>query len=118
MTADEPGPRARSAAPGSAWQLRGACRQTDSAVFFEAEGERAGARAARAATAKAICRECPVLEPCRRYALEAEEPYGIWGGLTPVERDSVRSYAIPSQPSRRAPQEAAETPRNRHLRLA
>ena len=32
------------------------------------------------------CRRCPVLEQCRRHALEVQEPYGIWGGLTEYER--------------------------------
>ena len=29
---------------------------------------------------------CPVLTQCRQYALDAAEPYGIWGGMTPLER--------------------------------
>nr|WP_308213010.1 WhiB family transcriptional regulator [Nocardia amikacinitolerans] len=28
----------------------------------------------------------PVREQCRDYALAADEPNGIWGGLTPRER--------------------------------
>ncbi|KAA2264969.1 WhiB family transcriptional regulator [Solihabitans fulvus] len=117
------------------WQLRGACRGTDSAVFYDPEGERGIARARRAAKAKAICRVCPVLEQCRRHALETQEPYGIWGGLTPVERDSILSVAQRHRPapaeqpdtasSLRAvppqqdaePDRAARRPSGRHLRL-
>jgi WhiB family transcriptional regulator, redox-sensing transcriptional regulator len=40
--------------------------------------------------AKQICRSCPVLEACRNYALDAPEPYGIWGALTPSERQRLR----------------------------
>ncbi|NBW17084.1 MAG: WhiB family transcriptional regulator [Caulobacteraceae bacterium] len=40
--------------------------------------------------AKSLCGECPIIDECRMYALEAEEPYGIWGGLTPEERRSFR----------------------------
>ncbi len=40
----------------------------------------------RADRAKAICQLCPVLEQCRRHALAAREPYGVWGGLTEEER--------------------------------
>lgn len=32
------------------------------------------------AHAQLICAQCPVKEPCLRYALSAKEPAGIWGG--------------------------------------
>lgn len=39
--------------------------------------------------AKKICGRCPSLESCRDYGLKHEE-HGIWGGLTPVERNEIR----------------------------
>jgi WhiB family redox-sensing transcriptional regulator len=36
--------------------------------------------------AKNLCSTCPLLQECRTYAIEAKEPYGIWGGLTVEER--------------------------------
>lgn len=71
------------------WQLHGACRGEDSAVFFHPDGERGRARAQRESRAKEICRTCPVLAQCRRHALEVAEPYGIWGGLSESERDML-----------------------------
>jgi len=71
------------------WQMRGACRGMDSAFFFHPEGERGPARAHREARAKEVCRRCPVLEQCRRHALSAHEPYGVWGGLSESERDEI-----------------------------
>ena len=68
------------------WQMQAACRGEDSAVFFHPEGERGSTRRRRAANAKAICATCPVLEQCRQHALAAQEPYGIWGGMTEEER--------------------------------
>lgn len=68
------------------WQLQGACQGLNSSVFFHPDGERGSARARRADRAKAICQHCPVLEQCRRHALAAREPYGVWGGLTEEER--------------------------------
>lgn len=68
------------------WQLKGACQGLNSGVFFHPDGERGSARARRADRAKAICQRCPVLEQCRRHALAAREPYGVWGGLTEEER--------------------------------
>jgi hypothetical protein len=36
--------------------------------------------------AKALCAECPIRQQCLEYAVEANEEWGIWGGLTPRER--------------------------------
>lgn len=32
------------------------------------------------------CAKCPVIEACRRHALQVAEPYGTWGGLSAEER--------------------------------
>ena len=68
------------------WQLRSACRNLDSALFFHPERERGPAKAEREAKAKEICRSCPVIMQCRAHALRADEPYGVWGGLSVAER--------------------------------
>lgn len=36
--------------------------------------------------AKALCRQCPIIEECFTYALETDQKYGIWGGTSPGER--------------------------------
>lgn len=59
-----------------AWQERAACTE-DAETFF-----RDGAEAA----AKRICGRCPVREECLAYALETQQPEGVWGGLNPQER--------------------------------
>lgn len=41
------------------------------------------------AEAKALCSICPVLGICREWALETGEEIGIWGGLTPADREQV-----------------------------
>lgn len=69
------------------WQLLGSCRGADSTVFFLPEGERGPRKARRERAAKAICQTCPVLERCAAFALSTREPYGVWGGLTPEERE-------------------------------
>jgi WhiB family redox-sensing transcriptional regulator len=71
------------------WQLHGACRGMNSTYFFNPEGERGPARERRDANAKVVCRGCPVLAQCRKHALNVREPYGIWGGLSPRERDGI-----------------------------
>ena len=74
------------------WQLRGSCQGLNSSVFFHPDGERGSARSRRADRAKAICQRCPVLEQCRRHALSAREPYGVWGGLTEEERRELWTH--------------------------
>ncbi|AUG80455.1 WhiB family transcriptional regulator [Kitasatospora sp. MMS16-BH015] len=58
-------------------QLHGACGRTaDRAAWLEQ----------RETAAKAVCGHCTVRVECRRYALTTREPYGVWGGLTEIER--------------------------------
>ncbi len=71
------------------WQARGACRQVDTTMFFHPESERGSQAAARIAAAKAICARCPVRPECAAHALASREPYGVWGGLSEVEREQM-----------------------------
>jgi len=71
------------------WQLAGSCRRENPDVFFHPEGERGPARRDRDSAAKAVCAACPVLQQCREHALQVREPYGVWGGMTEDERESV-----------------------------
>lgn len=71
------------------WQYQGACRDLDTEQFFHPEGERGGTRKRRDDAAKAICAQCPVINQCREYALAAQEPYGVWGGLSAEERREI-----------------------------
>lgn len=41
------------------------------------------------AEAKAVCARCPVACECLVYAIETSQGHGIWGGLTPPERDEL-----------------------------
>jgi WhiB family redox-sensing transcriptional regulator len=69
--------------------MRAACRGIDSMVFFHPENERGPAKEARQRAAKQVCDSCPVIEQCREHALTAQEPYGVWGGLTEEERAAL-----------------------------
>ncbi|MCX4744208.1 WhiB family transcriptional regulator [Kitasatospora sp. NBC_01287] len=71
------------------WQLRAACRETDTSVFFHPSGERPPASAERDAAAKEVCARCPVRAACLEFALATREPYGVWGGMTAEERQAV-----------------------------
>lgn len=81
------------------WQLEAACRGMDSSAFFHPPGERDAAREDRAASAKAICRTCTVIDECLTHALKVREPYGVWGGHSEDERAQllgVRSLRYPA----------------------
>ncbi|MEP7054381.1 MAG: WhiB family transcriptional regulator [Actinomycetota bacterium] len=69
------------------WQLRGACRGVEAAVFFLPDAARGPRKRDLELAAKAICRRCPVLSTCAEFALSTREVYGVWGGLTPEERE-------------------------------
>lgn len=49
------------------------------------EGDAAMIRSAEK-EAKEVCKECPVIQKCLDYAISANEPEGVWGGLTVEER--------------------------------
>ena len=40
--------------------------------------------------AKEVCKACPLLLMCAQYAVEANEPFGVWGGLSPTDRRALR----------------------------
>ncbi len=71
------------------WQMHAECRNVDTAVFFHPESERGPAKRTRDSHAKAFCLRCPVIEACRLHALNVQEPYGVWGGLTVDERAEI-----------------------------
>jgi len=65
------------------WTARASCADTDPAFFFPPQGH-------PATRARQICARCPVRDDCLSYALDADEKYGIWGGLDPDERRKLR----------------------------
>lgn len=71
------------------WQLHGACRGADGELFFHPPGERGVEKERREEAARSFCRRCPVVEECRTYALDTEQAYGVWGGLTEDERREI-----------------------------
>lgn len=79
-----------------------ACRGADTETFFPAPGDLATVR-----RALMICGRCPVRIPCRRYALDHGERYGIWGGLTEETRETLLRIGPPPAVPRAA---ATESP--------
>lgn len=73
------------------WKNRGACRLEDPDLFFPTSD--AGQTSADCLeNARAVCRACPVLELCARWALDTGEDHGVWGGLSERERRTIRRH--------------------------
>lgn len=82
--------------PADHWQLRSLCRGNHAHLFFPPSTfERKEDRERREARAKAICKVCPVVVDCANYAITIREPFGIWGGLTEMERRELISAGAP-----------------------
>lgn len=71
------------------WLTRARCRGSDVDVFFSKDGERPGAARRRHQEAAAYCARCAVVNECRDYALEYQEPWGVWGGLSESDRRRI-----------------------------
>ena len=69
-----------------AWQTDSLCAQTDPEAFFPEKG-------GSTRDAKKICSSCEVRVHCLEYALENDERFGIWGGLSERERRKLRKRA-------------------------
>jgi WhiB family redox-sensing transcriptional regulator len=69
------------------WQERALCAQTDPEAFFPEKG-------GSTREAKRICSTCEVRTECLEYALEHDERFGIWGGLSERERRRVKRRAV------------------------
>lgn len=54
------------------------------------------ARANLTKFAKSICKRCPLKLQCLSVAVVGREEYGIWGGLTSMERRKLWVYSSPS----------------------
>ncbi|TQM63385.1 WhiB family transcriptional regulator [Klugiella xanthotipulae] len=82
-----PGVRSTDDGGQLAWQADALCAQTDPEAFFPEKG-------GSTRDAKKICTSCEVRSQCLEYALENDERFGIWGGLSERERRKLRKRAI------------------------
>lgn len=61
------------------WQDEALCAQTDPELFFPEKG-------GSTTEAKKVCRQCPVIDECLEWAIDAREDHGVWGGMSERER--------------------------------
>ena len=65
------------------WQDRALCKETWPDAFFPEKGD-------PTRPAKRICMACEVRTECLVYALENNERFGVWGGLSERERRKLK----------------------------
>ncbi|POX46094.1 WhiB family transcriptional regulator [Streptomyces sp. Ru71] len=70
------------------WREHAACRHEDPDLFFPIGTS--GPSLVQTEQAKAVCRGCPVREPCLRFALDTDQTIGVWGGTSETERRALR----------------------------
>jgi WhiB family redox-sensing transcriptional regulator len=66
------------------WQQLAACKGMPASVFYAENPS-----PACYTLAKETCKSCPVMYECQDHALTKREDYGVWGGLTEEERQSL-----------------------------
>ncbi|WP_445169447.1 WhiB family transcriptional regulator [Mycolicibacterium sp. Dal123E01] len=67
------------------WQSSGNCAGQPGEWFFPEDSPRGEWRRLEQ-QAKRVCASCPVRLRCLEHALNAPEPYGVWGATTASER--------------------------------
>jgi WhiB family redox-sensing transcriptional regulator len=85
---------------GATWRDDAACQTIATDLFFPSlawaghvsrPGHGHGPVAdAQLAAAKAVCQTCPVRDECLAYAIDNNEPEGVWGGTDPIDRVAIR----------------------------
>ncbi len=65
------------------WRDDAICSQIDPEMWFPDKG-------GSTREAKKVCLGCPVRLECLQYALDRDERFGIWGGLSERERRRLK----------------------------
>lgn len=73
------------------WQERALCKETDPEAWWPEKG-------GSTREAKRICNRCEVKAECLAYALDNEERFGVWGGLSERERKALSRRLATGEP--------------------
>ena len=71
------------------WAQSAECAKPGQPLMFPHEAD-----AVAIEQAKGVCDRCPVRQSCLTEALDRNESFGIWGGLTTVERRTLRRQEL------------------------
>lgn len=69
-----------------AWMAEAKCLDADPEAFFPEKG-------GSTREAKRICSACSVQQECLQWALQNDERFGIWGGMSERERRRLKRLA-------------------------
>ena len=72
-------PKSHGTNCGDYSDLMAMCAQTDPDAFFPEKG-------GSTRDAKRVCAKCEVREQCLKWAIDHDERFGIWGGMSERER--------------------------------
>jgi WhiB family transcriptional regulator, redox-sensing transcriptional regulator len=73
------------------WRHKAACRHEDPELFFPVGNT--GPALLQIEEAKAVCRRCPEMERCLQDALETNQDFGVFGGMSEDERKALKRRA-------------------------
>jgi WhiB family transcriptional regulator, redox-sensing transcriptional regulator len=79
------------------WRTLAACLSGDPDLFFPVSS--AGRSLEQVAEAKAVCACCLVRRRCLAFALRTRQEHGVWGGLTPEEREQMHPARTAAAPA-------------------
>lgn len=77
------------------WQDQALCSQTDPEAFFVEKG-------GSTRPAKSVCRNCTVRAECLEYALDNDERFGVFGGMSERERRRLQRQRTTTTPRKAA----------------
>ena len=102
----------------SDWRRNAACTGEDPELFFPIGS--AGPAARQTQQARQVCQGCPVRLACLEWALQVGADYGVWGGMSEDDRQSLRRRSRSTRASRRVqpPPATAIPPMESRLRTA
>lgn len=69
----------------------GVCQTMSSEIFFMDADDKADSPSG---DAQAACDRCTIVAACLHWAMINHEPYGVWGGTTPKQRQQLRRPII------------------------
>lgn len=72
------------------WAEKARCPETDPEAFFPEKG-------GSTKEAKKVCQRCPVKVECLQWALDNDERFGVWGGMSERERRRLKRGLEPNR---------------------
>ena len=68
------------------WMDRARCKGEETELFYDEH-------MIKSRKFLVFCQACPVRSECGEYAFKNKETYGVWGGMTPMERANAHLKA-------------------------